>query len=69
MAAILNRKNWDSEECAYIVRLTESTRRAAFWCTGMGQRAIWVVAIWDNEGNQIGEADFYANKRCFPTYI
>lgn len=64
---ILKRKNWDNDECAYIVRLDDDTRRVAFWCTIC--RPVWVVAIWDNDGNQIGDADFYANKRCFPSYL
>jgi len=64
---LLSRKNWNEDERAYIVRLDDDTRHVAFWCTLC--RPVWVVAEWDNEGNQIGDADFYANKRCFPDWV
>jgi len=64
---ILKRKNYDESMNAYVVRIDDETRRCAFWCTIC--RPVWVVQILDNEGNQIGDADFYANKRCFPSYL
>lgn len=64
---ILKRKNWNEGAQCYEVRIDSETRRRAFWCTIC--RPVWVVQIVDNEDNQIGDADFYANKRCFPTYL
>jgi len=66
---ILKRKNWNEAEKCYEVRLDDSTRRRAFWCDWSGARPVWVVQKVDNEDNQIGDADFYANKRCFPSYL
>ncbi len=65
---LLNRQNWNQDECAYVVRLSPETRRFAWFCRDAGCRS-WVVQIMDNEGNQIGDADYYANKGAFPDWV
>ena len=58
----VSKKHFDVEDNAYLVRLTADHRRRIFWCTICSPT--WVIQIIDNEGNQIGDAKYAANKRC-----
>ena len=65
----VNKKYWDMDDYSYLYRIDAETRRRIFWCTaqGKGRLGNWVIQIIDNEGNQIGDADYAANKRCLRT--
>jgi len=52
------------ETGAYVFRLNAEHSRQIFWCDYSGERPTWVIQIIDNDGNQIGNARFAANKRC-----
>ena len=58
----VKRKYFSHQDNAYLVRLNAEHRRRIFWCTLT--KPVWVIQIIDNEGNQIGNAKYAANKRC-----
>ena len=58
----VTKKYFSVEDNAYQVRLNANHRRRIFWCTLT--HPTWVIQIIDNDGNQIGDANFAANKRC-----
>lgn len=57
----VNKKHWDESECAYVIRVDESTRRF-IWFSGTGRSGHWVVQLISNNGNQVGDAEYRANK-------
>ena len=65
---MLNRRHFDKTENCYEVRLSPESR-ARLWWYGVGARGNWVFQIVDNEGNQIDDAEYYANKRVLPERI
>ena len=62
MGTMTKKSNWDSDLCAYVVRLDSERRRFAWYCRDAGCRS-WVVQIMDNNENQIGDAEYFANRR------
>jgi len=59
---LLDRKNWNPDEAAYVSRLGPSRRVFAWWMREQG--GSWVVQVVDNHGNQLGEANYYANRKA-----
>ena len=57
----VERKYWDEGEHAYMFRIDEDTRRR-IWFAGTGRSGVWIIQMIDNEGNQIGDSGFAANK-------
>ena len=57
-------KKYRDETGAYVFRLNADHRRQIFWCDYTSERPTWVIQIIDNDGNQIGDANFAANKGC-----
>jgi hypothetical protein len=58
---------WNDDECAYVYRI-DAEQRVFLWFYGTGASGNWVLQWMDNEGNQIGDAEYYANKNCLPRY-
>jgi hypothetical protein len=56
----VNKAHWSDDECAYVVRIDDYTRRFVWWMRE--HRGNWCVQMMDNEGNQIGDAEYFANK-------
>lgn len=62
----VNAKFWNADENAYVIRIDADTRRF-IWFYGTGRSGNWVIQIMDNEGNQIGDAEYAANKNTLRT--
>lgn len=60
----VTKKYWDEEDRSYLFRLDADKRRRIFWCDWTSDRSTWVITIIDNDGNQIGDANYAPNKRC-----
>jgi hypothetical protein len=58
----VTKKYFDTDDNAYLIRLNAEQRRRIFWCDWSGGSPTWVIQIIDNEGNQIDDARYAANK-------
>ena len=60
----VTKRYFDPDDNSYLFRLDADKRRRIFWCDWAGERPTWIIQIIDNEGNQIGDAHYAANRRC-----
>lgn len=64
----VNKRHWNDDESAYVIRIDENTRRF-IWFNGKGRAGHWIIQIMDNEGFQIGDAEYAANKRTLSSVL
>lgn len=56
---------WNEDIGAYVYRI-DAEQRVLLWFHGTGRTGCWILQHCDNDGNQIGDAEFYANRHVLP---